>query len=220
MHPFIKIIIPSSWNLGDAICQQIKLSNAGLVGSDYGVLVKRAGADAAAWIKKALANFPKDCVPLHVIAMGATEGYGPNRNGDGFKEASLKRYCDTFVKYAKHYRHHKNKDPKNCYGNVKAALYNDPMRRVELLIALNANEKAAKAYGGFVADKEIEMIESGKDIPVSMACKVAYDVCSGCGNKAKNRSEYCTEDNCKYGGCRDNLTNVASDGHILHVDNP
>ena len=53
-----------------------------------------------------------------------------------------------------------------------------------------------------------------------MACRVPYDVCSNCGNKAKTRAEYCTSDTCSRGGCKDNLTKVGEDGHILHVDNP
>jgi hypothetical protein len=56
-----------------------------------------------------------------------------------------------------------------------------------------------------------------------MACRVPFDICSGCGNKAKNRKEYCTGDSCKYGGCTDNLSKVikvANDTHQLHVDNP
>lgn len=213
-----KIIVPSSWNLDEAVTQLVKYSSKGLVGHDYSVLVKRAGASAANWLKNV--EIADDQIPLHVIAMGATEAYGPNRNGDGFKEAALKAYHNTFVKYANHYRHHKNKDEKIRYGLVKASFYNPEMRRVELLIALNKTKEAAEKYGGFVADREQEIIESGKDLPVSMAAKVAYDVCSGCGNKARDRREYCTEDTCKYGGCRDNLTKVAADGHVLHVDNP
>lgn len=213
-----KIIIPSTWSFDVPITRMVKYSSRGLAFSDYKVLVKEAGENTADWLRGI--QIQQDQIPLHVIAMGATEAYGPNRNGDGFKEAALRKYYDTFVKYAQHYRHHKNKDPKVRYGQVKAAFYNEQMRRVELLTLLNATEKAAEKYGGFVADKELEMIEQGKDIPVSMACKIAYDVCSGCGNKAKSRADYCTAKSCKYGGCRDNLTKVASDGHLLHVDNP
>jgi hypothetical protein len=213
-----KIIIPSSWDFGEHITQRVKYSSKGLIGSDYSVLVKRAGEETAYWLKNI--KVAEDQIPVHVIAMGATEGYGPNRNGDGFKEAALMAYHDTFVKYAKHYRHHKNKDPKIRYGSVKASFYNKPMKRVELLTLLNASEKAAEKYGGYFADKELDLVEQGKDIPVSMACKVAYDECSGCGNKAKTRDDYCTDETCKYGGCRDNLTKVAHDGHVLHVDNP
>lgn len=213
-----KIIQPSSWDFGEAITQVIKYSSKGLVGADYSVLVKRAGEKTAHWLKNV--EVQPDQLPVHVIAMGATEAYGPNRNGDGFKAATLKNWHDTFVKSGQWFRHHKNKDPKIRYGGIKASFYNEAMKRVELLGLLNKTKEAADKYGGYVADKEAQMIESGKDIPVSMACHIDYDVCSGCNNRARTRAEYCTGDTCKYGGCRDNLTKVASDGHVLHVDNP
>ena len=53
-----------------------------------------------------------------------------------------------------------------------------------------------------------------------MACRIPFDVCSGCGHKARTRAEYCKAATCKYGGCHDNLGKIAADGHILHVDNP
>ena len=219
-----KIIDPSSWDFGAPTASLVKFSSSGLSGHDFSVLVKRAGSEFATQIKNIKVG--KDQVPVHVIAMGATEGYGPNRNGDGFKEAALQKYHNTFVKYAKHYRHHENKDPDKSYGAVKASFYNKPMRRVELLVALNATKEAADKYGGFVADKELEKLNKGEDLAVSMACKVAYDVCSSCGNRAANRDQYCTDGDCvssageKRGGCRHNLTKLSSDGHILHVDNP
>jgi len=213
-----KIIEANSWDFGCKVAEIIKVSSNGLSGHDLGVLVKRAGDEFADKIRNV--KIADDQIPVHVIAMGSTEGYGPNRNGDGFKEASLKDYHKTFVKYAKHYRHHKNKDPKISYGQVKTSVYNDKMRRVELLIALNKDKEAADKYGGFVADQELETLNKGKDLAVSMACKIAYDVCSGCGNKARTRAEYCNTDDCGYGGCKNNLTKVADDGHILHVDNP
>jgi hypothetical protein len=94
------------------------------------------------------------------------------------------------------------------------------MRRVELLAMLNKTKEAADRNGGLVADQELEKLAKGDDLPVSMACRVSHDVCSGCGNKAKTRDDYCTGSTCKYGGCKDNLTKIASDGHLLHVDNP
>lgn len=51
-------------------------------------------------------------------------------------------------------------------------------------------------------------------------CTIPFDVCSSCGNKAASRKYYCTGDTCPHGGCRDNLTKVSEDGHMLHVDNP
>lgn len=219
-----KIIEPGSWDFGAPSASLVKMSSNGLQGDDMGVLVKRAGAEFANQIKDI--KVAKDQIPVHLIAMGSTEGYGPNRNGDGFKEAALKEYHDTFVKYAKHYRHHENKDPDKSYGSVKASCYNEPMKRVELLVVLNSTKEAADKHGGFVADKELEKLNKGEDLAVSMACKVAYDICSNCGNRAANRDQYCTTSDCvgsageKRGGCKHNLTKLSSDGHILHVDNP
>lgn len=215
----IKVITPHSQNFGDSVSSLIKVSSNGLVGSDLSSFVKRAGSEAAHMLKGI--EFKPGEQPIHMIAIGATEAYGPNRNGDGFKEATCRNYHDTFVKNARWYRNHKNKDPKISYGLVKASMYNEKMKRVELIVALNATKEAAARNGGLLADKEMQKIASGDDNwGVSMACRVAHDVCSGCGNKARNRDEYCTEDSCKYGGCRHNLTKVAEDGHVLHVDNP
>lgn len=215
----IKIIAPNSQDFGDSVSSLIKVSSKGLVGSDLSSFIKRAG-DGAAHLLKGI-DFKPGEQPIHMIAIGATEAYGPNRNGDGFKEATCRKYHDTFVKHARWYRNHKNKDPQQSYGLVKASMFNDKMKRVELIVALNSTKEAAERNKGLVADKEMQKIASGDDNwGVSMACRVSHDVCSGCGNKARNRDEYCTEDMCKYGGCRGNLTKVAADGHVLHVDNP
>jgi hypothetical protein len=215
----IKVITPHSQDFGESVSSLIKVSSKGLVGSDLSSFVKRAGSEAAHMLKGI--EFNPGEQPIHMIAIGSTEAYGPNRNGDGFKEATCRKYHDTFVKHARWYRNHKNKDPKASYGLVKASMYNDKMKRVELIVALNGTKEAASRNGGLLADKEMQKIASGDDNwGVSMACKVAYDVCSGCGNKARNRDEYCNEDKCNYGGCRLNLTKVAEDGHVLHVDNP
>lgn len=163
-----KIVVPSSWDFGEAIVKQVKMASAGLKGHDLSVLVKRAGAEFADKVSHIIME-PGE-VPMHVIAMGATEGFGPNRNGDGFKEAALIRTHQTFLKNAKYYRHHKNKDKKISYGEVKLAFYNKPMRRVELLLGLNGTKELAEKRGTLVADKELDKIASGDDLAVSMAC--------------------------------------------------
>ena len=58
---------------------------------------------------------------------------------------------------------------------------------------------------------------------ISHNCRVPYDECSWCHNRAATRKQYCTAGMCKAGGCKDNLTRlvkVAGDMHHLHVDNP
>lgn len=217
-----KIITPDSYDFGVATQQLIKFASGRLRGEDERVLVKRAGSEFV-HLAKQIELLPGE-IPIHSIAMGATEAYGPNRNGDGFKEAALRAYVKTFEKYAKRYRHHKNKVPSNSYGIVKLAYYNPVMKRVELLQVLNGTKEAAERNNGHIADREIEKLERGEDIPESMACKVAYDVCSSCGNKAPSRKQYCKSadegGSCDRFGCYTGLTKVSSDGHVQHVDNP
>lgn len=217
----VKIISPHGWDFDGPVVAPIKISSRGLIGNDRSDFVKRAShafLDVLDNIKAA-----KDEEPVHVLSHGATEAYGPNRNGDGFKEATCREYHSTFEKFARWYRNHKNKDPQTSYGIIKKSAYNETMRRVELLAFLNKEKSAAERNGGLVADKEMEKLARGEDIAVSMACRVPYDTCSWCGNQARTRDDYCKEASCKAGGCKDNLTRlvkVGNDVHQLHVDNP
>jgi hypothetical protein len=220
----VKILSPSGWDFDGSIATIIKVANSGLVrGYDRQQFIKRAGATSNIFLPYLDGiKIARDEVPIHLIALGACEAYGPNRNGDAFREAILKQAHDTFVKYARFYRNHKNKDNPPSYGYVKLSAYNPVMRRVELLCMLNAEKSAADRNGGFLADKELEKLSRDEDIPVSMACRVPYDECSYCHNRARSRDEYCTASMCKAGGCKENLTRlvkVAGDAHMLHVDN-
>jgi hypothetical protein len=218
----IKVIQPQSQDFSEPVASLIKVSSRGIIGNDKVDLVKRAGAEFVH--KLANIKFANDETPVHLIAIGATEDYGPNRNGDGFKRACCEQYHDTFVKHARFYRDHLNKNPAKSYGLVKASAYHEPMRRIELVAVLNNNKEAADRNGGLVADKELEKLARGEDIGVSMACTIPFDVCSHCGNKARTRAEYCDDvDNgghCKAGGLKHNLGKVAFDGSVLHADNP
>jgi hypothetical protein len=219
----IKYVSPSGWEWDRPIAIPVPISSRGLIGNDRRDFTKIAGHMFIDEVDRT--KFANDEVPVHLIALGASEAYGPNRNGDGFKEATCKKYHDTFVKFAKFFRNHKNKPDRGdpSFGIIKSSAYNAPMRRVELLIALNAEKSAADRNKGFVADTELEKLAQGNDIAVSMACRVPYDSCSWCGNKAKTRSEYCGQEKCAAGGCKDNLTRLikmGDDMHHLHVDNP
>lgn len=219
----IKVVRADGWDYGIPHTALVKLGRDGrfLGSSDRTEFLKRASAsflDVFRHVKIAA-----DEEPLHVIAMGSTEGWGANRNGDGFKEATLRQWCPTFVKHAKWYRNHYHRNPQISYGVVKAAEYNNEMRRVELLVALNKTKEAAERNGGLVADKELNMLSKNEPISVSMACRVPYDVCDICGNKAKTRKEYCTEETCPGGGAKHNLgkiVKVGTDMRYHFVDNP
>lgn len=202
------------------VVSTFKSTRRGVVGSDLYELRKEAGDQVAEAFKGV--KFADDEYPLRVIALGCTENFSSNRNGDGFKKQACRDYHHTFVKLAKAYRDHANRRPHISYGIVKASCFNEDMGRVELLLALNKTKAAAERNKGLVADKELEKIARGQDVPVSMSCTIDYDVCQapGCEKKAKTRDYYCDEDSCTYFGCKNGLTKVAADGFIQHVDNP
>jgi NADH:ubiquinone oxidoreductase subunit E len=214
----LKYIDPTGWDFDAPSAQLVKVAADGrLHAQDRRDFIKRASGSENVFLPYLdRVKLAADETPVHLIALGALEAYGPNRNGDGFREKALKQYHPTFVKYARFYRNHKNKNPEHSYGVVKLAAYNPTMRRVELLVALNGSEKAAQRNGGFVADQELEKLARGEDIPVSMACRVPYDECSYCGNRARTRAEYCKAASCGAGGCAENLTKLVKVGNDVH----
>lgn len=222
--PFIKIIPPGGWSFDEPTSQLVKVASRGLRGNDLKEFVKRAGYQFADEIRR-LDLKPGD-VPAHDIIIGATEYYNCNRNGDGFKEATCRKYHPTFVKHARCFRDHQNKDPNRSYGYVKLSAFNEAMKRIELLSIYNGTKEAADRNGGLVADIEIEKLAGGKDLSTSMACRVPEDVCSGCSNHARNRSEYCLGvdegGSCRDGGLMHKIATVTgnNDNPILHADNP
>ena len=138
-----------------------------------------------------------------VLAMGSSEYYGPNRNGDAFEEKELKAHHKTFETNAHVFKSHVNKDPAKSYGKVVKSFYNDDMHRVELVLEID-NTKAPD-----IVDK----INSGQSVAVSMGCKIKYDVCSICGNKAPTRADYCTH-------LKNELNKIYPDGRVVCAYNP
>lgn len=205
----------------------VKQSARGVTGSDRAEFADRAAAAFLQDLPKHLEKLAAGEVLVHGLAIGATEHYGPNRNGDGFRAATCRECHPTFVKFARLYRGHKNKDPGKSYGRVIASAFNEPMQRVELLLALNGNAKVAAANGGLVADRELEKLASNQPLALSMGCLIHHDVCSYCGNEAPTAREYCegTErgGKCRAGGLRKKMgaiVRVDGDLHHLHADNP
>lgn len=152
-------------------------------------------------------------VYLLINALGASEVWSCNRNGDAFPEWSIKgeapppevgdlisqmarsripNWCspapgtygyETFVSNAHPFIFHQNKDPRKATGRVVAAAYNDKMHRAELVIFLDADKDP----------DGVRAVRAGEYIPFSMGARVKADFCMapGCGNAARNRSEYC-----------------------------
>lgn len=152
-----------------------------------------------------------------VLAMTAGEHFGPNRNGDAWnekpmviagkvpisEEQSLPANYKTFETHATVFRHHLNKNPENGIGKVLKAFYNWPMHRVELLLALD-NKKA---------EDTVSRIHNGEFIACSMGCKIPWDCCHICGNKAPSRAQYCRH-------AKEQLGEVLPNGKRVFVWNP
>ncbi len=169
-------------------------------------------------------DYIKNVVPepgkthLLVLALGSEETYGPNRNGDGFPERPVNAkkgkgyWVEPGQELTKHYKsfekahafqHHQNRDPKKASGHVKKAFWNPKMHRVELLVVVD-NKK----------DPEwVQRVNDGEFPAVSMGCRIKYDVCARCGNKAPTRATYC--DHAKFA-----LNQVNEDGSKNYVHNP
>lgn len=221
MH--VKTVSPCGWDFDRPAVMPIKVSSRGLIGNDRTEFLKTASVALANKIDNI--KIAKDEEPVHIIALGAYEAYGPNRNGDAFDERNCRDHHDTFTKHARYYRNHKNKPHLGHphYGIVKASAYNEQMKWVELLALLNAQKSATDRNGGLIADRELEKLARGENIPTSMACMVHHDVCGWCGKQSRNPSEYCTKESCAAGGCRDNLAKLVKVGNIIHhvhVKNP
>lgn len=152
------------------------ISSVSIVTGDSS-LTKRASA-------KELLKFEKTAgqTDLHIIALGAYEGTGFNRNGDAFLEDDCRKNHHLFKAAGRAvHRHHKNKPSDPKYGTIKAAAYNEPMRRIELIVGLD-NDKCAD-----ILDEQ----EKKGQTNWSMASKQAYDVCTWCNHKAKTDKDRC-----------------------------
>lgn len=231
----LKVIQPGSFDFGMAAAQLIDVHTRGV---DKEWMQKRASIfdPVVADIRP-----EKGYEFIHLISMGAQEAYGYNRNGDGFNEKSaefeledpkagvdkiqklgggLIDYHPTFAKYAHVYRHHKNTDPEKRCGDVKHAAYNDSMRRGELIIRVPSDPKYLEKSGACRRDideaynwqPKLEKLANGQDLAFSMACKVANDMCSICGNRARSRAEYCDH-------LKDNMTSITKAGNQVGAIN-
>ncbi len=87
---------------------------------------------------------------------------------------------------------------------MPASVYDDDMHRVELLMQVDHTDKDWT--------RDVEAVEQGKEIPLSMACHIPYDVCEACGHKAATRAKYCKH-------AADHLTQVMKGGHVMAVAN-
>lgn len=214
-------IVPPTWNFNRLGAFHLKVAKSGLTGKDRKELEKESSERFVYEASKILKPASGEEY-VHVIALGSLEYYGCNRWGDAFEVDVCKKYHKTFEKHGRWYREHVDHDPKNrSYGVVKFAHFDDKLKRIDLIVALNASKKAMEKNGGAIADKELEKLYSGEVLPVSMACYVSYETCSGCGHVSRTKQQRCDRNICKkYGGCKENIGKTFEDGHTLHVKNP
>ena len=159
-------------------------------------LNKTASLTYSPEISRVLASIKKIPERYYVVinALGSYEAWGCNRNGDAFPEDALKHVSlrtdmgtpndygyKTFEYYAKWFRNHVNKSDSPSFGDVIFAHWNPSIRRVELIVAIDATKDA----------ETIKAIDGGELVSVSMGCRVPHDFCCICGNQAKTRKEYC-----------------------------
>lgn len=182
----------------------------------------KLASSSSIYVPPAVEEFLKTAQPipghrlLLLHGMGSSEYWGKNANGDAFSEyydgkknlieddPSTDFGYHTFAKSAHVFRDHKNHDPRlTIGGRVKLAAWNDRLHRVELVVPIS--EK--------LAPDVVRAIDRDDKIACSMGCKVAYDVCSICGNKAKHRGEYCKHAAYQMG-------EILDDGRQVYVDNP
>ncbi len=216
----IKLVLSASFNFDSPAASLIDTYSRGL---NYEQLQKRASAFTEK-LARSIKPDP-DHSYIHLISLGAQEFFGPNRNGDGFNEKSgefefpnpypgaakrqklgggLMEYHSTFSKHAHVFKNHKNTDPALGIGDVFAEAYNPEAHRGELII------KVANEHPDWCED--LQGLAAGKDIPFSMACKVANDICSICSKRSRTRAEYCEH-------LANNITDITKEGHATFAIN-
>ena len=220
----LKIIPSGSYDFGMA---PVSLMNVWSRGPDRDYMRKRAAV-----MDKRIADIrPESNYSfLHLISLGSHEYFGGNRNGDTFNEKSaevripepkrgvdpiqklaggLTEFHSTFLKSGGHvFKHHKNTDPKLSIGSVVAELYNPEMHRGELVI------KVANDHPDWRTDLD-DLAAKDREIPFSMSCKIAKDMCSFCGNRSRSRAEYCNH-------LSDHMGEILKSGHhvLAYNDDP
>lgn len=215
------IELPEFFPTGELTAQIILPWNGGR-SVDTSRITKHA-SEALDYIKSVTPEAGKTAMLL--CAMGGEETYGPNRNGDGFPEfpvpargkiasADRRWFVAPGQELTKHYhsfetnpahafQHHANRDPAKASGVVKKAFWNPRMHRVELLVSVDDAK-----------DPEwVKRAADGEFVPVSMGCRIKYDVCARCGNEAPTRADYC--DHVKFA-----MNVVDANGFKDYVHNP
>lgn len=142
--------------------------------------VKSAASNSMTREMLADAKPDKNHFLLHVIAMGDHEHYGANRNGDAWPKEACEKYHNTFVTHGHYFREHRNRDPKQAIGSIKASCFNKDMGRIELAV-----------WGDLKKAEDIfEQAKKQASTSFSMSARVPYDRSSITGKLARSPADY------------------------------
>ena len=135
----------------------------------------------------------RNCLYVLSNAMGASEVWGSNRNGDLFPARPFWGLAAntpdwgyrTFATFAHVFRQHKNRlaEGHPSYGRVLCSVWNPTMWRVECLSKV---ERGHEAIEDIVSD-----IDENRPVAVSMGCRIPFDECTLCGNWARTTQFHC-----------------------------
>lgn len=121
----------------------------------------------------------KDHFLIHFIGVGDYEKYGFNKNADAFPKKANEKYYDTFVKNGHLFREHKSDNPEvNAIGQIKKAMYNPEMGRIELAVWANikkASEEYEKALAGETLSCSMGCFPAGTPVAIALGKEVAIE---------------------------------------------
>jgi hypothetical protein len=166
---------------------------------------------------------------IHIIAMTDGDFFGSNLNGDVFttdeltgvqspqeamknpgdmRDVCLPRY-KTFEQ-AKLYKNHANSPDDPHYGDIPCAAWNEPMRRVELIIrvAKQAIPEMGMADGSDICNK----FNRRGFMTGSMGTRIAYEKCRYCGHENEFIHDRC---DC----LKNHMNEVMPDGRLVSAEN-
>ncbi len=210
---------------------EVKLSSAGLVGTDARKLAAEVGDRFVHEVRKIEDQLDQvNNKYAHIISCGCTECLAPIENADAWGKVALERDMHTYLKHAKCFRDHINGKNDRYYGRPKVAFFDGERGYGRLLGEYYATEKAAREENAKhqyelakIANLECDAIDRGEPIKVSHGTKISHDTCSICGNNAPTRKKYCKAKyeggDCPLFGCTNGLAKLAEDGRMQFVHN-
>ena len=182
------IIKNTSWDPynadGDPVLEIAKTANMGVYHSEY-----------MPEIGEFLASLAPKKGHLYVLcnALGGSEAWGANRNSDlfpgkpywGLDHTGPVWGYETFKHHAHVFRHHRNQLAMGhpSYGRIVFAVWNKPMWRVETL--------AEVRRGNPDVEDIVSDLDAGRPAAVSMGCRIPFDECTICGNRAQTSKTHC-----------------------------